>query len=881
MRWITESWKWIRSIGRRHALESGLDEEIRFHIDQQTAKNRRAGMSPDEARRQALLKFGGLERVKDSTRDEIRPALLEDSVRDLRYGARVLRRAPGFTAAALVTLALGIGATSAIFSVVRTVMLEPLPYHEPDRIVAVWETNRGGTSRNVIAPANFVAWRERTRTLEHLGMVGPAGVAMIINGQPVEIAGLTVSGDVFRALGVQPAIGRAYTAEEDLGGHNAVIVLSHEFWQSHLGGRRDVLAMTIPTDDGPRTVIGVMAPGFTVVGQRADFLIPYGQTLEQLRAVRGRGSSYAIARLREGVSFEQAYSEMRSIYAELEKEEPQRNARRTVMLLHLQEQMVGELRPALFALVGAVALVLLVACVNVANLLLARSAARERELGMRTALGASRGRLVRQMLTESLVLAAAGGIAGLWVAALCHRGLLALVGDRIPIPRLDQVALDLPVVAFTMITALATGILFGLVPAFVSTSTASDALREGGRHGGGRRLHRVLSTLVVAEMALSLVLLAGAGLLMRSFVKLQSTDLGFRAEGVLTAGVQLPATRYDLPQAGSFFRESLSRIAALPGVQHAAGASCLPVPFACIGTSFWRVDRPKPADGQLSSSHVRPITPGFFKTMGIPHVAGRDFSDSDSVDSVPVAIVSEELVRQQFADGSPLGRRLRINVDHANGRDDVEWMVVGVVGNTKSSLDGPVRQTIFIPRTQRPGRGITFFVRTKQDPMLLATSVTGIVHAMEPEAPVGVQTLEDVVGSTIARPRAISVLLGVFALVALALAAVGVYGVMAYSVRERTQEIGVRMALGATATSVLRLVLGQALRLVSIGVATGLVAAGMLTRLLERLLYDVEPLDPWTFAVTALVLLVVATVASYVPARRGMRMAPIDALRTN
>ena len=881
MRRITESWKWIRSIGRRQALESGLDEEIRFHIDQATAKNRRAGMGPDEARRQALLQFGGLERVRESTRDEIRPALLEDSVRDLRHGARVLRRAPGFTAAAVATLALGIGATSAIFSVVRTVMLEPLPYHEPDRIVAVWETNRGGTSRNVIAPANFVAWRERTRTLEHLGMVGPATVAMVVNGQPEEIAGFTLSSDVFRALGVQPALGRAYTAEEDLGGNDAVIVLSHEFWQRRLGGRRDVLDMTLTTDDGPRTVIGVMPPGFTVVGQKADFLIPYGQTVEQLRAVRGRGSSYAIARLREGVSLERAYSEMRSIFTELEKEEPQRNARRTVMLLQVQEQMVGELRPALLALVGAVMLVLLVGCVNVANLLLARSAARERELGMRAALGARRGRLVRQMLTESLVLAAAGGIAGLGVAALCHRGLLALVGDRIPIPRLEQVALDLPVVAFTMVTALATGILFGLVPAFVSTSTASDALREGGRHGGGRRLHRVLSTLVVAEVALSLVLLAGAGLLMRSFVKLQSVDPGFRAEGVLTAGVQLPATRYDFPQAGSFFRESLSRIAALPGVQHAAGASCLPVPFACIGTSFWRVDRPRPADGQLPSSQVRPITPGFFRTMGIPHVAGRDFAESDTVDSVPVAIVSEELVRQQFPDGSPLGRRLRINVDHANGRNDVEWMVVGVVSNTRSSLDGPVRQTIFIPRTQRPGRGMMFFVRTQQDPMVLATSVTGIVHSMEPEAPVGVRTLEEVVGSTIARPRAISVLLGVFALVALALGAVGVYGVMAYSVRERTQEIGIRMALGASATSVLRLVLGQALRLVSIGVAVGLVAAGVLTRLLERLLYEVEPLDPWTFAVTALVLLVVATVASYVPARRAMHIAPIDALRTN
>jgi putative ABC transport system permease protein len=307
----------------------------------------------------------------------------------------------------------------------------------------------------------------------------------------------------------------------------------------------------------------------------------------------------------------------------------------------------------------------------------------------------------------------------------------------------------------------------------------------------------------------------------------------------------------------------------------------MPVPFACIGTSFWRVDRPKPVDGQLSSGQVRPVTPEFFKTLGIPQVSGRDFSDADAVDSMPVAIVSEELVRQQFQDGDPLGRRLRVNFDHANGRNDMEWTIVGVVGNTRSTLDGPVRQTIYVPRTQRPGGGITLFVRAAQDPALLTSAVTGIVRAMEPEAPIRIRTLDDVVGNTVSRPRAISWLVGVFAIVALALAAVGVYGVMAYSVRERTQEIGVRMALGASATAVLRLVLGQALRLVAIGVAAGLVAAALLTRTLERLLFNVEPLDPWTFAATALVLLLVAAVASYVPARRGMRMAPVDALRTN
>jgi putative ABC transport system permease protein len=882
MKNMTELWSRIRALFGRRALEDGLDEEIRFHLEHQIQKNLDAGMTADEARRQALIRFGGLQGVRERTRDEIRPALLQDLVRDVRHAARMLRHAPGFTAAALATLAIGIGATSAIFSVVRTVMLEPLPYRDPSRIVTVWETNRGATARNVIAPANYVAWRERTRTLEHLGMVGPAGLAVMIDGHPLEVSGLRASADVFRALGVQPALGRAYTAEEDLGGDNTLIVLSHEFWQRRLGGRPDVLGLNLTTAEGARTVIGVMPARFTVVGQKADFLLPFGQTLEQLRAVRGRGSAYAIARLREGVTFEQAYADMRGLYAELEKEEPQRNARRTVMLFSLQDQMVGELRPALFALMGAVVLVLLVACVNVANLLLARSATRAREVGMRQALGASRARLLRQMLTESLVLAALGGVAGLAVAAWCHRGLLRLVGDQIPVPRLDQIALDLPIIAFTMLTALTAGVVFGIVPAFVSTGQSRDALRTGGRHGGGRGLHRVLHLLVVAEVALSLVLVIGAGLLMRSVVKLRSVDLGFRADGVITANVRLPATRYDAVRAEGFFYDSLSRIAALPGVQHAAGASCLPVPFACIGTSFWRVDLPKPSDGQLVSGHIRPVTPGFFRTLGVPQVAGRDFSGGDTADAPPVAIVSEELVRQQFPEGNPLGRRLRINFEHVSGKVDLEWTIVGVVGNTRSSLDGPVRQTIYVPRPQRPGGlGMIVFVRTAQDPLSIAPSVSATVHAMEAEAPIDVRTLNDVIGASIARPRAVSLLLGVFALVALALAAVGVYGVMAYSVRERTQEIGVRVALGASAMSVLQLILGQALRLVAIGVVVGLIAAAGLSRLLERLLYQVEPLDPWTFGVTAAVLLAVAVIASYVPARRAMRMAPVDALRTN
>jgi putative ABC transport system permease protein len=878
MKFIVRGWQWARSLGRRGRLEDGLDEEMRFHIDQQTEKNVRAGMSRREARRQAMVRFGGLEAMKEHARDEIRPAVLEDAMRDVRHGVRMLRRTPGFALAALLTLGLGIGATAAIFSVVRTVMLEPLPYREPERVVTVWETNRGATARNVIAPANFVAWRERSRTLQQFGMVGPADLAMIIDGVPQEVSGLTFSAELFSTLGVQPAIGRAYTPEEDYGVRDDLIVLSHEFWQNRLGGR-EVLNTTLTADGQPRTVIGIMPPRFTVVGQGFDFLVPYPFTVDQMRAAAGRGNSYAIARMRDGVSFDGALADMRTLYADLEREFPQRNARRTVMLLSLQEQMVGDLRPALFSLIGAVALVLLVACVNVANLLLARSATRERELGLRTALGARRGRLVRQMLTESLVLSAAGGLAGLAFAAWCHAALLALVGDRIPVPRIEQLTLDVPIVAFTMGVALTTGILFGLIPAFVSTSHARDALRDGGRHGGGRRLHSVLSSLVVAEVALSLVLLAGAGLLLRSFLKLQNVDPGFRAEGVLTATVPLPATRYDIPQADRFFADTLARVSALPGVQSAAVATCLPVPFPCTGTSFWRVDRPRPDDGQLSSGQIRPVSPGFFKTLQIGHVEGRDFTDSDTAESVPVAIVSQELVRQQFPDGNPIGRRIRINAAHLNGRTDIEWTIVGVVGNLRSSLDGPVRQTVFVPVAQRPGRSMTLFVRTAQDPLTVAPSLTSLVHAREPEAPVQVQTLDEVVGRTIAQPRAVSLLVAAFAILALVLAAVGVYGVMAYSVRERTQEIGIRMALGATAWQVFGLVIGQALRLVVFGVAAGLVAAGLLTQLLKRMLFEVQPLDAVTFGGTAALLLLVAALASYLPARRGMRLAPVEALR--
>jgi putative ABC transport system permease protein len=804
---------------------------------------------------------------------------------DLRFAARSFLRTPRFTVPAVLTLALGIGATSAIFSVVRGVILKPLPYGDPDRIVVVWENNlRRNRPRNVIGAANFVEWRARSRSFANLGMAGPARLNLVLGGEPTEVNGMAASSDVFPALGAHPAIGRGFTPAEDEEGRDAVMVVSHEFWQTRLGGRADVLEVTLEANGRMRRIVGVLPPGFTIVGQKADFLVPYGWTMERLRGASGRGSSFGLARLRDGVTFSQAADEMTRIASDLEREFPQRNAGWSVTLVPVHEQMVDQIRPALLILAGAVLMVLLVACVNVANLLLARGTVRQRELGIRTALGAGRARLVRQMLSESLLLAAAGGAAGMAIAVAFHRGLLALVADRIPVPRLDQVALDGAVLSFTMALALGTGLLFGLLPSVLASAMAGDALREGGRHGASPRSRRALTALIASEVALSLVLLTGAGLLIRSFIRLQSVNPGFRAEGLLTARVQVPAARYpDDRRSSGFYTEAVNRISTLPGVQSAAAVSFLPLAGPGIGTSFWNAAQPAPAPGEASVTDVRPVTPGFFRTMGIPHRAGRDFTAADAGDSPLVAIVSDTLVRVHLSGEDPLGKRLHVNIGRPGG---ITCEIVGVVGDVKlASLDSETRAAIYLPHTQLAIGVMTFVVRTGQAPASLAGSVAGVVHALDPGlALADVRAMDEVVDATLARPRVVSVLLTTFAVMALVLAGVGVYGVMAYSVSQRTREMGVRMALGATPQSIVRLVLGESLRTVLFGVAMGLVAAVGATlglkRLLAALLFQTEPRDPWTFAATALLLLIVAAMASYVPARRSTRVAPVDALRT-
>jgi putative ABC transport system permease protein len=549
------------------------------------------------------------------------------------------------------------------------------------------------------------------------------------------------------------------------------------------------------------------------------------------------------------------------------------------MLFRLADQMVGELRPALLTLMAAVALMLLVACVNVANLQLARSASRAREVGMRTALGAGRGRLIRQMLSESLILAAAGGVAGLGVAALLHRFLVTVVGARLGIPRLDQVDLDLQVVLFTMGVALVTGIAFGLAPALMSSGPSANLLREGGRSvGGGRRMHRALNGLIVVEVALSLVLLVGAGLLLRSFVNQRNIDTGYRTNGILAARASLPP-RYANARATALFGETLTQLSALAGVQSVAGAVCLPS-SGCAATTVWRLDREVPSANSRLSSQVRIITAEYFKTLDISHVGGRDFVDADTADSPAVVIVSEAVVRDYFGDDPPLDAELHINtIEHANGRSDMRWRIVGVVRDVRSSIDGNASRVVYVPMTQMPGRSASLLVRADGDVMTLAPAVRRTVQSMEPESPVDIRSLEEAVAGTISRPRAITVLVAVFALLTLTLASIGVYGVIAYSVRERTQEIGVRLALGATALGVCRMVMSRALKLTAIGVAVGLVAASMFTRALQQLLFRVDPIDPWTFAGAPLVILIVAGIAALVPARRGMRTSPSEVLR--
>ena len=796
---------------------------------------------------------------------------------DLRHGARLLLRSPGFTLVAVAALAIGIGANTAIFSVVNTLLLRPLPYERPDDLAVIWEHNiPRDRKNNVVSPGNFLHWREMQRTFVDLAAVaGPFDVTLTGSGEPEQIRVQYTSASFFPLLGVGPSLGRPYTVDEDRPGA-FVAVISDRLWRRRFNADASIVGRAITLQGNAITVLGVMPPGFSYLRKTVDIWMPIGFDA-QARTPRGRWLS-GLGRLKPGVSFEQAQQDMTRVHAELTRLFPAFNTGWTARVVPVREELTGPVRPALFVLLGAVAFVLLIACANVANLLLARATGRHRELAVRAALGAGRGRLIRQLLAESVVLAVAGGAAGLLLGWWALRLLRAVVAEQLPIQRLEMVGIDGWVLAFTAGASLVSGVVFGLVPALTASGKVlSDALKEGGRAGTAGRSARARNTFVVVEVALALILLAGAGLLIRSFAQLMSVDPGFDTDRTITMRVSLPGSRYrEGADRVQFFRRLFDRISTLPGIDAAGANSSIPLTGPGAATGFEIVGRPKPAPGQGPVLDVRVVTREYFKALGIPLLKGRLFNEDDPADSLNRIIVNQALAEKYFPGEDPIGRKIRVAWN--DERDDE---IIGVVGDVRhASLHEQARAMNYWPYARFSYPGMTIALRTAGDPRPAAAAVTAIVRELDPELAVAdVQTMGEIVSESVTERRLTMTMLAIFAAAALLLAAVGIYGVIAYSVSQRTQEIGIRMALGARQRDVLRMVVGHAMTLTAAGIAIGAVGGLLLTRLMGELLFNVRPADPVTFAAVTALLAGVAAVASYLPGRRAALVDPVVALR--
>jgi predicted permease len=801
-------------------------------------------------------------------------------LQDLKYAARMLAKAPAFTAFAVGVLALGIAANTSIFSFANTVLLRPLPYRDADRLVAVWEDASAiGYPRNTPAVGNFLTWNEQNRSFEDMAAIQEASFSLTGGTNPEEVLGRGVSWNLFRILGMSPLLGRDFVAEDDRAGAARVAILSHSLWQQSFGGDRNIVGRKIQLDGENYDVIAVMPRGFAFPDRESAIWVPSAFTDEE-RANHSNHFLEVVGRLKPGVTLAQTNADLAGIARNLAEKFPSTNTKIGAFAVPLRQDRVGNLDLAIYVLLGAVGFVLLIACANVANLLLARATGRQREFAVRTALGADRGRIIRQLLTESVLLALLAGAIGMLLSNWGAAFLAQLVPNGIP--RATAAAIDARVFLFSLAISMATGIVFGIVPALrVSSVNLSDSLKQaGGRSGLGAQGKFTRDMLVVVEVALAMVLLTGAGLMIESFEKVRQADPGFRAEHVLVMHVPLPETKYpDLAKRTAFFDQALDRVGHLPGVDSAGITTWVPLTNRGGSSGVTIEGRPDPGPGNVLDANTRVVSKDYFRTMGVTLKSGRFFDGTERVDSPPVAIINETMARQFWPGENPIGRRFK----NGTFTSTAPWAtIIGIVGDMhQMGLDVPARAEKYYPYAQ-----FKFFaprylvVKTAADPAEMATAIRQQIWAVDKTQPVAdVMSMKAIVDEELSPREMQATLLGSFAAIALILASLGIYAVLSYAVAQRTQEIGVRMALGAQPADVLRMVIGQGLALSFAGIGIGLAGALILTRVLGSLLYGVSATDPITFAGVTVLLTAVAVLACYVPARRAMRVDPMVALR--
>ena len=872
-----------RNLFRRTEVEQELSDELAQAFELLVENKIRDGASPSEARRLATIELGGVERLKEEIRESRAGYNLETLFQDVRFGLRMLLKHKGFTAVAILALGLGVGANTAIFSLVNGVLLRPLPFPDAERIIYFEGKNPAlGITESNISYLDFTDWSQQTDLFASTAAYWVGNADLSGDGaepEAVPRAGVTVG--FFSVLGVQPVLGRSFVAEDDKpasfnGGRGTVAIISHGLWKRRFGSDPAIIGRQVIMKSRPLTVIGVMPPGFEYPEQTQIWVNSAVNLAEEPRDNRAWS---AIARLNSNIDLKQAQTRVSAINAQLDKQFHETNKGWDVTLWTLHERLVREIKPSLLALLGAVGLVLLIACANVANLLLARSAARQKEIAIRAAMGASRIRILRQMLTESVLLSAIGGIAGLALSIWLTEVLVSMLPEGAP--RLEQVGIDYRVLTFAFVVSALTGVLFGIVPALqASKLDVTGALKEGGRSAEGHRRTSARSLLLVGEVALSLMLLVGAGLLIKSFLRLQEIRPGFNAHNVLIANIALPYPKYQYEQFEEFFRQLNERLEASPGVQAAGGNINLPLNASgyAIGRGFIPEGRPLTVD-ENRDAMFSAITGDYFRALQIPLLSGRTFDVRDNADAPKVVIVNETIAKRHFGSATEaIGKRLSIWRDEKFMRE-----IVGVVGDTKTgSLTGEGGAQIYVPNAQAKFNLMGLVIRTAGDPAAFATTLRHEVQALDKDQPIyGVRTMDDVVANSLGTRRVSMQLFTVFACAALLLAALGIYGVMAYSVSQRTQEIGIRMALGAQKFDVLWLVVRQGMILALIGVIAGLAGAFALTRVISNLLFGVGASDPATFLAIPFLLIFVSLVACYLPARRAARLNPNVALAEN